>query len=173
MPAVWQEPNLSGMPRRTRASVLPLSCTCTANPLFSRCAIQSLQQPQLASFQTSTSGRAVAAHTPARGSMSTPARSWRRFMSMRVVMPILLAICFAARDVDQAFHACVVMSRIQAGKVHWPRLGELPDHLAGLTWRHRHHVRIRMLHLREFLHLFVVLFQLFLDTQDELMLDLP
>ena len=49
------------MPSRARAAVLPLSWTFTLNPLDSRWRIQSLQQPQVGAFQTSTGSGVPAA----------------------------------------------------------------------------------------------------------------
>ena len=51
------------MPRRERAAVLPLSWTFPRNPLDSRWRIQSLQQPQLGAFHTSTVTGAAASGT--------------------------------------------------------------------------------------------------------------
>src|SRR5690606_37412151 len=69
------------MPSLVRACALPVSWTSTRKPLACMCAIQSLQQPQVGLFQTSTSGAGAAgcaAAQPGTPRASTPSSSARR-----------------------------------------------------------------------------------------------
>src|SRR5690606_20276378 len=71
--AVWQEPSFCGIPTRARAFVLPLSLTVTRKPLSCMCLTQSLQQPQVGLFQTSTDGiDACAATQPGKPVTNAP-----------------------------------------------------------------------------------------------------
>src|SRR5574340_741852 len=69
-----------------------------------------------------------------------------------------------------ALHPCVVVTRLQARKIHLPGLGELPDYFTGFSRCDGDLIFIGVFHLGVFFHHLVVLFQFLRSTQDHFML---
>src|SRR3990167_9645004 len=73
---------------------------------------------------------------------------------------------------DLPLHASVVMAWVQAGKLDFTSLCELPDDFALLAWGQRHLAGFVMLHIRELLHGLVVFLEFGIGAHAELVFDL-